>query len=150
MCRERTVCGFDGPTVGQLTNLAAAYVYHRFDGKGHTHHKLDAAPCRSEIRNLGVFVQIVSDTVADVPSYNAEAFGFNTTLYSVTDVADAVRFTALLKTAEEALLGGLDQVRRFIADASDGEGSRHIRVKSLVERTRIYLYDVTLEKYSLL
>ena len=94
-------------------------------------------------------MQIVSDTVADVPSYNAEALGFNTALNRVANVADAVRFTALLKTAEEALLGGLDQVRRFITDASDGEGSRHIRVKSLIEGSCIYLYDVTLEKYSL-
>ena len=94
-------------------------------------------------------MKLTPHTVSYISAHHRKACLFNTGLDSVTYIAYSVAELKSVNTAEETVSSNLYQAFCFIAYITDGYRSRRISVKSLIKRSNVDLYDVSLTKYLL-
>ena len=61
------------PLVGKDLDLCAAHIDHGFDGECHTGFEFGTAPAFAKIWDLGIFVELATNSVTDEFTHDAEA-----------------------------------------------------------------------------
>ena len=147
---QRAVNRFHGPAVGQLPHLIRADVNHRFDGERHTITQTGTAPLRSEVRNVGGFVEVYTDAVANVALDGREAILHDVRIDRVADITHTVTHAESGDTAEEAFTRDVDQLLRLGRDCSHTDGARCVTVYAIPICANIDLDDITRTDHTLL
>lgn len=140
---ERAVLCNDRPVIGKLLDLGASYVNHRLDCDYHAAAESCSTSCCAEVRNVGVFVEVFSDSVADVFLNGRESVRNDITVHSGSYIAYTRAFFAGSLCSEfPASLCDRDELLCFFGDVSAGEGVRAVSVEAVYVRAYIYLNDI--------
>ena len=96
--------GLDGPAVAHLANGCGSRVHHWFDGDRHAAQQLRPVARRPVVGDLGRFVHVSADAMADILAHDGEAVRLHIRLHGVGDVGDAVALAGLRKSENTILI----------------------------------------------
>ena len=126
---------------------ARTCVYHRLNGNYHTIFKPDASSCVTEVGNIGFFVKISADAVADKLTNYAVSMFFSMGLYRKADITDSVSFQRHSCAFIETFAGYINELLCIRVNFSDCKCTRCICVITVKESTYIHAYDIAFLKY---
>ena len=99
---QAAVTRFDRPAVLQCLYRVLVLAHHRLDCDAHTRHQTRTAPGVAEVRDLGVLMQLLADTVADKAADDREAVLLDIGLYCVADIP----YPLYAEAGADAVIGG--------------------------------------------
>ena len=138
------VDGDGGPAVGEDFDLGGARVDHGFDGEDHAGFEAGAFAAGAEVGDLGVFVHLLADAVADELLDDAVACGFADLLDGEGDVAEAATDLGGGDGAVKGLLGDFEEFGDGGGGGADGVGDGGVGVEAVDDEAGVDGEDVAL------
>src|SRR5579872_713223 len=141
--RRQLAVGRDhSPFVGLRVDLPAALVHHRLDCEDHARFEFGPRAALAEIRHLGLFVQLLSDAVADKLTHDRIAARFDKGLHRVSDVRDVRPGPNFADSHVERFFGRFEQRCRFGRDLAHADRAGHVGVPAVHDRPDINLQKI--------
>ena len=105
----QVVVGRDDPTIGARAHMIGSHRDHRLDGDDHTGLETNAPPLLSVIRNVGILVHHMTNTVPHIIAKHAIAVRLGEGLDGITNVPNMVTGNSLLDCSLKAIARDLAQ-----------------------------------------
>ena len=115
---------------------------HRLNSYNHPHFKLHAFAFWAVIRHLRLFVKGSTYPVTNELPYHAKTVAFNIILDSVSNVENAVSFTALRDSLSQALSSYIEQLLDLWLYGANSHRTRRIAIPTLINDAKVQTYDV--------
>ena len=147
--RQPAILRQDSPSVAEFPDCVSPCVYHGLDGDHHPPAEFRTSPRSSEVRNIGVFVQVMTHTVPYVLLHGTETVFRYITVYRGTDVSDPGPFASgSLGSQFKGPFRNIDEFLRFGRDPAARDRSGAVAVESVYIRSHVDLDYITFLKNS--
>ena len=143
---QASVLSHNGPVVVQPLDIRAADVDHGLDGQGHSRHQTDTFSLLTEVRDLGILMKSMADSMADKLLYDAVAKGLYIVCNGVGNIKQMIACYCFLDSLEETLTGHVNELLSLRSDLSYRMGSGCIGMHALVDQASVDADDITLVK----
>src|SRR3954471_15893848 len=140
--RRLSVYRNDRPPIFQSFCLLGAQIEHRLYGKAVASPYLFPRPRTAIIRNLRRFVHRPANAVSRIVANDPVTELLRVLLNRPTDVPDTLVRMAFLDPKFQAFIGHADQLLKFFADLTNGNGSSGIADETLVSGCHVERSDV--------
>ena len=146
LSRCRTVSCSHRPAVVLVTlRVPTSRVDHRFDGKAHSGFEaINAALAIGEMGNRWIEMEFLSQSVANVFSYNAESASVSFWNNRFTDLADGATRRQCIKGKVQAIECTLRHTAALFRYISNQKCFTLVPVPSVNDRRDVYIDDVTI------
>ena len=128
---QAAVTRFDRPAVLQCLYRVLVLAHHRLDCDAHTRHQTRTAPGVAEVRDFGVLMQLLADTVADKAADDREAVLLDIGLYCVADIPYPVAAARHLDAAMQTLLRNIQQPLGFEVELAAPVGAGIVAIEAV-------------------
>src|SRR5690606_38692316 len=141
---ESSVGGDHRPAIVPNNDLLAAGVHHGLDREDEARPELGVTPKGpiDEVRDVRIFVKLLSDAVAEEALHDVESAPFDVLLDRPADVGDAAADPAGLDAAIESHTSHLEERLRFGRDLAHGEGPGRIAAIAAVPHADIDAHQI--------